>query len=225
MWYLKDLKNEVTLKAIMRRVVLIGGVPIAGKSYFTRKLSESLQLPWISTDTIRGVMREIVKKEDFPNLFNLDRNDAEIEKYLSSNGLDQVLLDHNAESVDVWKGVKAFLNTDHVWSDFAVEGVAILPKLVSELEKDKYKIKPIFLINSDKDHVKSLVYNKGLWNGSTAFSDKIKEIEIEWVLMFNKYIEDEAAKYGYTTYNLGNNGENIQKLVDNVKDWLGPENI
>ena len=53
----------------MNKIFLIGGSPTAGKSYYTRILAEELKLPWISTDTIREQMREIVNKKDYPNLY------------------------------------------------------------------------------------------------------------------------------------------------------------
>ena len=51
------------------KIILIGGSPTAGKSYTARKISEELKLPRVSTDTIRGMMRGIVRKKDYPDLF------------------------------------------------------------------------------------------------------------------------------------------------------------
>ena len=44
----------------MNKVILIGGAPTVGKSYLGRKLAEELKLPWISTDTIREMMRKLI---------------------------------------------------------------------------------------------------------------------------------------------------------------------
>lgn len=46
----------------MRKVVLIGGAPTVGKSFTARRISEELKMPWISTDTVREMMRKIVDK-------------------------------------------------------------------------------------------------------------------------------------------------------------------
>ena len=60
------------------KVILIGGSPTAGKSYTARKIAEELNLPWISTDTIREQMRGIVREEDYPNLFSHNEATAEM---------------------------------------------------------------------------------------------------------------------------------------------------
>ena len=53
----------------MKKIFLIGGSPTAGKSYIAKKIAKKLGIPWISTDTIREQMRQLVRKEDYPELF------------------------------------------------------------------------------------------------------------------------------------------------------------
>src|SRR3989344_370096 len=117
----------------MSKIILIGGSPTAGKSYTARKISDELKLPWISTDTIREQMREIVRKEDYPNLFlhGDDSSDRAVE-FLTHNTADQIVEHHNKENEDVWKGVAGLIEGDYVWGSFIIEGVAILPRFVVE---------------------------------------------------------------------------------------------
>ena len=46
-----------------KEIILIGGAPTIGKSFLAKKLSEEMKIPWISTDTIREFMREVVRIE------------------------------------------------------------------------------------------------------------------------------------------------------------------
>src|SRR3990167_5925641 len=118
----------------MSKIILIGGSPTAGKSYAARKIAEDLKFPWISTDSIRGQMRAIVRKEDYLNLFNHEEAGANVAvDFLTSNTAEEIVKHQNEESLDVWKGVLGFINNDYVWGDFVVEGVAILPELVSKI--------------------------------------------------------------------------------------------
>lgn len=41
----------------MREIFLIGGAPGSGKSTIAKQLAERLQLPWISTDQVRRILR------------------------------------------------------------------------------------------------------------------------------------------------------------------------
>ncbi len=128
----------------MDKIVLIGGSPTAGKSYTARAVAEHLKLPWISTDTIRGQMKKIVRKEDFPRLFF--HSDTTPVEYLTKYSAKEIVKNQGTESIDVWKGVKALIETDCVWRSYIVEGVAVLPRFVSELSVEEKDIKAIFLI-------------------------------------------------------------------------------
>src|SRR3989344_4571045 len=100
----------------MKRIVLIGGSPTAGKSYTARKIAEELKLPWISTDTIREQMREIVRKEDYPVLFLHHKATPKMGvEFLKKYSPKEIVEIVNNESLDVWKGVKALIDTDYVW--------------------------------------------------------------------------------------------------------------
>lgn len=202
----------------MNKVILIGGSPTAGKSYTTRKISESLKLPWISTDSIRGQMREIVRKQDYPKLFIFaDATPKMAVEFLSKNSAKDVVRYQNLESEDVWKGVEAFIQTDHSWGSFIIEGVAILPRLVSELEMKNKKIKSVFLIDENVKRIRRIIFSRGLWDNAQKYSDKVKEREVEWVLEFNNYIVNEAKKYKLPVVSIGNRIDYIGKIKKIVR--------
>jgi 2-phosphoglycerate kinase len=178
----------------MDRVILIGGAPTVGKSYLARKIAEELDLPWISTDTVREQMRQVVRKEDYPHLFIHANATAETAvEFLTHNTAKEIVDHQNKESLEVWKGVEALINTDYVWGSFVVEGVAVLPSLISELKAGK-KIKSIFLVDEDIERIKETIYTRGLWDDANKYPDSVKEKEVEWVLEFNNYIKQECQR-------------------------------
>jgi len=180
----------------MKKIILIGGSPTVGKSYTARKLAEGLKLPWISTDTIREQMREIVRKEDYPALFGHYKATPKMGiKFLTDNTAKEIVKFVNKEGKDVWKGVKAILKTDYVWESFIIEGIAILPSLASKLMKKNKEVKAVFLIDEDIGRVRETIFTRGLWDDAKKYPDSIKEREVKWVIAFNQYIKKEAKKY------------------------------
>ncbi|MBI2674471.1 MAG: hypothetical protein HYX22_01915 [Candidatus Yanofskybacteria bacterium] len=197
----------------MRKIVLIGGSPTAGKSYTARRIAEDLKLPWISTDTIREQMRELVKKEDYPDLFHHSEATSEMAvEFLTHNTAEEIVEHQNKESLEVWKGVKAFIETDYVWGSFVVEGVAVLPKLASEL-KGGNDIRAFFLVDEDIERVRNTIFTRGLWDEADKYPDSVKEKEIAWVLAFNSYIKEEAKKYNLPVVSIGNR----ENYIDEIK--------
>ncbi|MFA5887963.1 MAG: AAA family ATPase [Candidatus Nanoarchaeia archaeon] len=201
----------------MKKIILIGGSPTAGKSYTARKLAEQLKLPWISTDTIRDQMRSIVRKEDYPELFHHAKATTEMAvEFLTGNTAEDIVKHQNKESIDVWKGVKAIIETDYVWESFIIEGVAILPCFAAELSKKNKHIKSIFLIDEDIASVRKKIFTRGLWDDANKYPDKIKEKEVEWVIAFNNYIKDEAKRYKLPVVSVGNHKDyfrEVKKLI------------
>ena len=198
----------------MNKVILIGGSPTAGKSYTARKPAEDLKLPWISTDTIREQMREIVRKEDYPNLFQHgnESSDRAVE-FLTHNTAEQIVEHQNKESEDVWKGVFGIIEGDYVWAAFIIEGVAVLPKLIANQKwSDKKDIKAIFLIDEDKERVRNTIFTRGLWNKAENYPNSVKEKEVEWVFAFSEYIKKDAKKYNLPVVSIGNRDNYIEEV-------------
>lgn len=202
-------------------IVLIGGAPTAGKSYTARKIAEECKIPWISTDTIREQMRKIVRKKDYPSLFNHQFEQKDISKqavaFLTKNSSDKIVKIQNQESKDVWKGVKAIIETDYVWKSFLIEGVAILPQEVHALMKRDKRVRALFLFEKNTERIREIVYTRGLWDDARAYPDSVKEKEVEWVIKFNNYIKKETKKYNLPCIEMGNRTEylhTIKKMVE-----------
>ena len=201
----------------MNKIILIGGSPTAGKSYVARKIAESLKLPWISTDTIREQMRKIVREKDFPNLFTHSEATPEMAvEFLSKKSAKEIVKHQNDESLDVWKGMKALIETDYVWGNFIIEGVAVLPHLVKKLSVENKEIKVVFLVDDDIKRVRKTIFTRGLWDDADKYPDDVKEKEVEWVIEFNNYIIKESKKYGFPVVKIGDR----KKYIDKIKELI-----
>ena len=199
----------------MNKIILIGGSPTAGKSYTARKIAESLKLPWISTDTIREQMRKIVREKDFPNLFIHSETTSELAvDFLSNKSAKEIVRHQNNESLDVWKGVSALIETDYVWGDFIIEGVAVLPNLVKELSVENKRIKVVFLVDDNIERVRKTIFTRGLWDDADKYPDDVKEKEVEWVIEFNNYIIRESKKYGFPVVKIGDKKQYINRIKE-----------
>jgi len=203
----------------MKRIVLIGGSPTAGKSYTARKIAEELKLPWISTDTIREVMRKIVRKEDYKTLFlHADATPEMGVNFLNNNSAKEVVKMINKESEDTWKGVKALLETDYVFGSYIIEGVAVLPSLIKEFVSKNKNVVALFLIDEDIERVRKTIFTRGLWDDASKYPDEVKEKEVEWVIAFNNYIKKEAEKYGFPVISVENRNDYLKKIIRLIKN-------
>jgi 2-phosphoglycerate kinase len=200
----------------MKKRIFIGGAPTVGKSYITKRLSKDFHLPWISTDSVRGMMREIVNRNQYLDLFRLDMSNKYAGRYLSSHSVNKIIEDHNGESKDVWKGVRAILKTDHVWNDFIVEGVAVLPEFIARLKHDDCIIDALFLTVSSEEKVREVVYKEGMWNGSVDFDGDVMEKQIEWILEYDRYISEEAIRYGFKVFKTGTNEKQTTSCYNDI---------
>lgn len=201
----------------MNKIILIGGSPTTGKSYTARKLAESLKLPWISTDTIREQMRKLVDRKDYPKLFiHASANAKTAVKYLSENSAQTIVENEAKESIEVWQGVKALIETDYVWGSFIVEGVAVLPSLVKKLSIKNKNIKAIFLVDENIDRVRKTVFTRGLWDDADKYPDSVKEKEVAWVMAFNQYLIKETKKHKLPIIKITDR----KKLINQIKKLI-----
>lgn len=197
----------------MDKIILIGGAPTAGKSYTARKLAEELKLPWISTDMIREVMRQLVRKEDYPKLFQHAEATSDLAlEFLTHNTPEQIIQHQNDESTDVWRGVMAFMDTDYVWGSFIIEGVAILPHLVDQVMLKDKEVKSLFLVDEDEERVRKVIFTRGLWDDAGKYPDSVKEKEVRWVLAFNKWLMSEAEKFSLPVVKIGGRDSYIEEV-------------
>lgn len=87
-----------------RKVILIGGAPTTGKSTMASLLAKHFNLPWISTDQIRDVMRLVASREKYPKLFNPEGYNAE--KFLTEFSAEEIARMEFEQGEAAWIGIK-----------------------------------------------------------------------------------------------------------------------
>jgi len=199
-----------------RIVVLIGGAPTAGKSTMADLISKRLNIPWISTDQIREIMRVTARREDIPKLFTPERYTAE--KFLTEFSAEEIVRMEMEQGEATWIGVKKIIEDDYTWKDgFVVEGVNILPHLVAKDFSSDKNVKAVFLVDEDADRTRHVVFTRGLWDDAHTYSDDVKEKEVEWSLLFSHKIKGEAEKYGFPCVEVEKNINDVEAVLKALK--------
>lgn len=156
------------------QIILLGGAPTTGKSTITKALSAQLGLPWISTDHIRELMRVTARREDYPDLFELEGYSAE--RYLTEFSAKEIADMEWRQSIATWIGIRSFIENNYTWRDgFIMEWVNILPDLVARDLGDRQGIRTVFLVDSDTDRTRDVVFTRGLWGAASSYSDDVKK--------------------------------------------------
>jgi 2-phosphoglycerate kinase len=199
-----------------RNIILIGGTPTVGKSTIAQAVAGHFNLPWISSDQIREIMRTVARREDYPDLFTPEGYDAE--RFLSEFTADEIAKMEYEEGDATWPGVKKLIEEDYTWRDgFVVEGVNILPHLIDRDLKGHDDVRAIFLVDEDKDRMKHVVFTRGLWGDAKSYSDDVKDKEVEWATAFSKILEAEVKKYGFPWVSIQKNAEDLSRVLAVLK--------
>jgi len=210
----------------MNTIYLIGGAPATGKSTLSQDLAKKQNIPFISSDLIRGWMKGLVSKKNFPELFNFSKLSAE--KYWRTRSSIETIRHEQARDKCVFKGIKKFIKENgrdwkeegEYWKSFIIEGISLHPKFIKNI-KTKYKIKPVFLIDLDKERIREIVYTRGLWGNAKTYANWVKEKEIDYLIKTNEYYLKEAKKYGFKYFIIKKNRDETLKEVEKflLRTW------
>ena len=182
-------------------IFLLGGPPRVGKSIISNAIQQNHPVSVVSTDTLGAVLEKVLTPESAPDLFVFDRFNqlppAERVKVILRDSA--VLIDYvRKESHVVWKAVEAFIRRENdEGRDVLIEGVAVLPELMSRLEDIPHRV--VFIGNQGenlKENIqKSAKENEHDWMRDE--SDHYIGAFAMFVKQMSAYIEQEAEKYGF----------------------------
>lgn len=199
-----------------KMIILIGGAPTAGKSEMAKLLSNYFKIPWISTDQIRDMIREVSNKKTLPKLHNSQGYDAE--KFLTTFSAKEIVKMEIEQGESIWPAVKKLINEDYNWEEgFIIEGVHLIPKLIKKDFSQNKNIKVIFLIDEDVDRTREVIFKRGLWDDADKYSDKVKEKEVEWALLFSQTIKKAAVTQGFPCVEVRKHKEDIRFVLEALK--------
>ncbi len=202
-----------------RKIILIGGMPTAGKTTIAKELSSSLNIPWISTDLIRKIMLSVVNLDEKSKIMPWDGYSAE--EYLTKFSASQIAQNEYESGIATWPGVEAMFHKNWVWLEgFIVEGVGILPKLAAIEQSRNTYIKSIFISDRNIDRTRETIFSRGLFGNPNDYSDLLKEKEVEWVRLFDEIIRDEAKQFDFPVIDVDKSESDIQKVTEVLERML-----
>ena len=177
----------------------LGGPPRVGKSIMARAITSQHGISAVSTDSLGVVLETVLDPEAEPGLFALSRfnelAEADRVQLMVENPTRRIDYQRQ-ESTAVWRAVAPFvLREQDEGRDLVVEGVAVLPELVAQLEGVDYRV--VFVGNQghkQKENIKrSAKENEHDWMRHA--SDAYVAAFATFVAEMSRYIEKEARKY------------------------------
>ena len=180
-------------------IYLLGGPPRVGKSIVSREIGLKHAVSVVSTDTLGAVLETVLDRKTTPDLFVFTQFEelplAERVKLMTKD--PSMLVDYvRKESQVVWRAVEAFVKRENdEGRDVLIEGVAVLPGLVSQLQDVPYRV--TFIGNQGKEHRENI--RKFAEENKNDWMQDLGEEYIGAFAMFVErmsiYIEQEAKKY------------------------------
>jgi 2-phosphoglycerate kinase len=204
-------------------IYLLGGPPRVGKSIVANKLQQKHTVSVVSTDTLGAVLEHVLSPEAAPDMFVFDKfNQIPMAKRVKLITKEPaMLIDYvRKESQVVWKAVEAFIRKEHdEGRDALIEGVAVLPELVSQLEYIPHRV--VFIGNQGENHQenmkKSIEEHEHDWMRNV--SDQYIGAFALFVKRMSAYIEQEAEKHGFEYIEM--NKEVFGNVTEKVMRALG----
>ncbi len=185
---------------------LIGGAPRSGKTTTAKKLSETLSVPWISTDTLESIVTDYVLPSEADKLFpkNVLRrttnqsNDEMYTRYSTEEIVDAYI--QNGKSLA--QAITTFIDCEFSYGhDYILEGHHIHPALIIELQK-KYPVTSVFLGRRDVETTLKAITENTLptdWVVRKTKHETTYPLIAKMLCAFSAYIESESTQHA-TSY-------------------------
>lgn len=208
----------------LNRTYFIGGPPRVGKSILAFAVADSLHGHVVSTDSIRNAAKKSCSDKE-SDLFVINRTENVSEDNWLKNHLDnpKVTVEYqNRESQAVWPSVVSFCNSfcedDAV---HVVEGVAIIPSLVAQMESRPAHV--VFVGNTSSLHLKSMIeyaerFPEKDWMKAMGYTPKRFEGMANFIQQMSLYFKTEAEKYGFQYYEINDTNfeDSVKQIVQSI---------
>lgn len=204
-------------RTIDSNIYFIGGPARCGKSTVAQKFITKNPILSASTDAIRSAAKSMTTPRLNPELFKQGRGkfDSENNRMLMATDFDEALNFELMESIETWKATIAFLEYYiRDGRDALIEGVAVVPELVSKLD---YKHRAVFVVNlADQtdtilSHARS---NSHDW--LSKYDDSTIKAFCKYNQKYNKFFAEQAKKYNYPVVDMQANNfvTSVNEAVD-----------
>jgi 2-phosphoglycerate kinase len=192
---------------------LIGGAPAVGKSTIAAALAAHLNLPWISTDQIRDIMRTVANRRDHPKLFNPEGFDAE--GFYNGFSTEEVVGIEIGQGEAAWTGIRALIERDYTWPQgFVVEGVNLLPHLIARDFGGKAEVRAVFVTEAEPQRIREVIFARGIWDEAGNYPDAVKEKELAWIIQYDAWIKEQAREHGFPVVALAKDDRDLGRILE-----------
>ncbi len=178
-----------------------------------------------SLQTLLEVQRKRACPDKESDLFRINKeNDLPEEEWLG-NHLENpggIVENQNKESIAVWPSILSFCNTFcEDGANHIVEGVALLPSLVSQMKDKPAHI--VYVGNTSPKHFKHMLeYGQKNpeqdWMAAMNYSEKRIEGMANFVRSMSLYFKLEAEKYGFPYYEISD--DDFQGSIDKILNFM-----
>lgn len=185
----------------MKKLFLIGGAPLAGKTTHASNLAKTVPgAVSISTDNIRDIMRATTSIENFPKL-NGPANYT-VDKYYDVYSTPELAMREEIEQgEEVEAGIVAYLESNPQPDVVIIEGIAVSPKFCVDIQKrfSSREIHSLILLHKDKNSIEKRIVGRGLWGRAGTYPAKYIPIELEWTYLYDRWFWKQAQNHGVAT--------------------------
>jgi 2-phosphoglycerate kinase len=203
-------------------IYFLGGPPRVGKSIIAKTITSKYSINVVSTDSLGAVLENVLDPELEPGLFIVNRfNEMCVEDRID------LMIKNTTERINyqieenraVWKAVVPFVQRERdEGRDVVVEGVAILPELVNQLENVDFRV--VFIGNQGNEHKENIKRSAQeiVHDWMQDASDKYVEAFAVFVMEMSKYIEREAHIYGFNYIEISGRpfDDTVCQIVDSL---------
>jgi 2-phosphoglycerate kinase len=195
---------------------LIGGAPTVGKSTVAAALAAHFNLPWISTDQIRDIMRTVADRQTYPKLFNPEGYGAET--LFDAFSAEQLVEIEVGQGEAAWTGIKALVERDYTWPQgFVVEGVNLLPHLIARDFSGAADVRSVFVTDNRPERMREVVFTRGIWDEAGRYPDSVKEREFAWVVAYDAWLKTQALAHGFPVVALEKDDKDLGRILEALK--------
>jgi len=196
-------------------IIFIGGPPRVGKTVLAKKLAKKLRYSWLSTDDLRGAVKNsnILQKNN-PLFIQIKEKETSPEEFYQKYSPKEIIKIQNNESRQVAKMVKGFIEEiSYRNRNFIIEGVALLPSLYQKSFLKHYKIK--FYCTGNTNYESFIKYSwthrvEGDWLKDV--NKKTFEKVIKYCSEFSQLFKKQAKSHNFQYFEI--NSENFSKDIE-----------
>lgn len=185
-------------------IYLIGGPPRCGKTTVANKLSIDTGIPWVSTDTIEGMVKPYIDKADIARLFPIDtirENTSSNEEMYNNNSATDIIRAYTAQGAITQPAIEGLiaytLGDGH---NIIIEGYHLAPKFIKEMI-DQYgekKIKAVIVTKQkSEDFINNILLDQSesCWVKNKSKNNKIYPKIANMLSQYSDKITKETNKY------------------------------